>query len=199
MDEKITEQTIEDKAKPERTRNKLTATTVLNLVSYPIAWAAGAAYAWQYVRQESYKVLESWGILDKKVLDKKGGGKESFNDWVKSENNKIKINGNSQKKQAELRQKIEVKKKDLFKLMGYKNITHNWEVIAKNNKAEGIAFVVGGSAIALGALLVAANSKDIITSLYKPDDGKGEKKSFIDTLHNPRADATAVFESGKSR
>lgn len=186
MEEKTREQAIENKEKPKR--KKLDASTLLNILAYPTAWAAGAAYAWQYVRQESYKVIESFEVLDKQVFDKTDGtGKESFNDWVKSENAKIKIDGSSQKKQAELRRKIEVKKKDLFKLMGYKGIWHNWEIIAKNNKAEGIAFVVGGSAIALGALLIAANSKDIITSLFVHDDGSSKKKGYADSIANPMA------------
>lgn len=186
------EKTVENKPEnSEKKRRKLDATVVLNLISYPAAWAAGAAYAWQYVRQESYKVLENLGMLDKKIPEE---GKDpqdwkSFNGWLKEENAKLEINGDSQKAQAELRKKIEAKKKALFKSMGYKNIYHNWEVIAKNNKAEGAALMVGGAAIALGAFLIAANSKDIITSLFAHDNGddteKKRKNSFVATLTDP--------------
>ncbi len=181
------QQTVEQD--PEKKRRKLDATTVLNLVSYPTAWAAGAVYAWQYVRQESYKVLETLGHLDKPMSGKKGD--VSFNEWVHKESDKIKINGEAQKKQAELRRKIEAKKKELFKSMGYKNIYHNWEVIAKNNKVEGAALAVGGAAVALGALLVFANSKSIFSSLFVQDNDndndKNKKKSFVDSLADPMA------------
>lgn len=126
----------------------------LNILAYPISAAIGIYAGRENIRQNSYEMFKRQGAFDQLIADTKA---EADKIRAKAENPDYSVSKEIKKVRDNFGEKVS----KLFKKWKYNTMLDHFSTLSSQAKHESL--IVGGTVtgIALGAMLMIANSKNI--------------------------------------